>query len=70
MSRKIVKVLITFMMIVSLTSCAKENNNDSKISAFTENIDNYWKENNIDTMLDSLHGSEAELADIKAEMHK
>lgn len=70
MSRKIVKVLITFMMIVSLTSCAKENNNDGKISIFTENIDNCWKENNIDTMLNSLHGSETELADIKAEMHK
>lgn len=70
MSRKIVKVLITFMMIVSLTSCAKENNNDGKISIFTENIDNYWKENNIDTMLNGLHGSKTELADIKAEMHK
>lgn len=66
------KILFVLFIIVAATigivGCSKNLKNDNDTLSFTESIDKYWEEHDIESRQKKLNGTETELANMRAKM--
>ncbi len=69
--KKFLALLMALVFVFSAAGCSKPGNDTAskeETSKLTANIDNYWKEHNIDDILKERKNTEADLAENKAKM--
>lgn len=70
MKKKWVALLAICVMAVGVIGCSANSGNSDETSDFTERIDSYWKEHDIDAAMKARNNTEADIAPKRAEIRK